>query len=416
MCGAHFPSIIPLSVFPHTRPSMNATETTRVLLLAPDEECGHYLREMIHASRRDDETVLVSKPDEALRRMVEKPCDIAVVEGAEGLAFIEAVVALGINIAVILVAPDEEGDLIDKARTAGASDALFHSELTPNLIDQAIRYALLWRTKDPEEKKLQDTETRHAELLGMRRTESLSRFVSGMAHEIRNPLSLVLLAADYLAKPRPLAEDARTTLVTYLRDGADRIERIVSSMVVTFAPKQLAKHPHNPVTLVEDALRAVQPQLDATTTIQISKDYDAALPEVLVDRNRIVEVLVHLLDNAIDAMPDGGALTVRVHAYTFTASEREDWQREAWFWAGDTTVIIDFADTGHGIPTDKINHIYEPFFTTKSSSQGAGLGLTAAHKIVQLHSGRISITNRPEGGVLARLVLKSTNQPSRHAA
>ena len=106
-------------------------------------------------------------------------------------------------------------------------------------------------------------------------------------------------------------------------------------------------------------------------------------------------------------MADGGKLIITTTPKTFVASEREAWQRQAWFRAGDDAVVIEVADTGHGIPENKLGMIYEPFFTTRASGKGAGLGLTITRKIVELHNGRIEIKNRPEGGILATLTLKA---------
>ena len=390
---------------------MNATHTTRVLLLAPNLERTHHLRDLLQANRRDDEMIIAHRPDEAIRKLADKPCAVAVVEGDDGLPFIEAVTSMGLNVAVILIAPDEDGDLIDKARVAGASDALFHSELSPAILDHAIQHALLWRAEEPGEGR-QQREHKHADLLDMGRTESLARFVSGIAHEVRNPLSIIYLAADFIARPKPLTEDARAQMVKFLREGADRIENIMSGMLGAYAPKQLVRNPHDPIAVIEEALARVQPRLDETAAIQVMKEYGSALPPLLVDRNRMVEAIAHLLNNAIDAMPTGGTLGIKARVHTFTSSERSDWQWQAWFWAGDTAIIIEITDTGHGIPAAQLQHIYEAFFTTKPAGKGAGLGLTATKKIVELHSGRVAITNRPEGGAAAQVTLKTAPQPT----
>jgi signal transduction histidine kinase len=106
-------------------------------------------------------------------------------------------------------------------------------------------------------------------------------------------------------------------------------------------------------------------------------------------------------------MPGGGTLTITTALKVFESSEREGWQRQSWFRAGDRAIVIEIADTGHGIHGSQMGLIFEAFYTTKPAGKGAGLGLTVTKKIVDLHHGRLEISNRPEGGVLAVLTLKT---------
>ena len=385
---------------------MNETPSCRVLLLAPNDNYGEFLRQMLQTIRRDDELVLATRPDEAVRRIGEKSCEVAVAEGADGLTFIQAVTDLGLNVPVIFIAPDEEGELLDKARVAGAGEAIYRSELTPATLERALHYALLWRALDAGADN-SERRGRHSEIVGLGRTESLARLASSIAHEVRNPLSLILLAADYLDKPRPLTDKAKSDLVNYLRHGANRIEEIMSAMLSACAPKQLMLGAHDPVELVEEALALVDSRLPGDASIRIVKNYGDGVPAVFVDRNRVVEAILHLMTNAVDAMPGGGTIGIKISVHIFSASERADWQREAWFRAGDVAVIIEISDTGHGIPEDKLGQIFDIFFTTKPAGKGAGLGLAAAKKIIDLHNGRIAIVNRPGGGAVATLTLKT---------
>lgn len=385
---------------------MNDSTSCRVLLLAPNDNYGEFLRQMLQSVRRDDQLVLATRSDEAVRKIGERSCEVAVAEGEDGITFIQAVSDLGLNVPVIFVAPDEEGELLDKARVAGAGEAIFRSELTPATLERALHYALLWRALDAGADN-SERRSRHSEIVGLGRMESLARLASSIAHEVRNPLSLILLAADYLDKPRPLPDNARADIVKYLRHGANRIEEIMSAMLSACAPKQLVLAAHDPVELVEEALGLVASRLPADASVRTIKDYDEVVPAVFVDRNRLVEAILHLLSNAVDAMPGGGAIGIKIGVHTFSSSERADWQREAWFRAGDVAVIIEITDSGHGIPEDKLGQVFDIFFTTKPAGKGAGLGLAAAKKIIDLHNGRIAIVNRPTGGVVATLTLKT---------
>jgi|694.fasta_scaffold21737_8 signal transduction histidine kinase len=237
---------------------------------------------------------------------------------------------------------------------------------------------------------------------------ALSHFASSIAHEVCNPLSQIVLATDLLAGPRPLNEDLRKKITGFLRQGADRIDKAMKQMLRACAPIETSMTPENVNTLLDDALAASGAA--AAASIHVEKHYGGSLPPVLVDRQHVTEAITHVISNAIDAMmPTGGTLTLKTELKVFESSEREGWQRQSWFRAGDRAVVIEITDTGHGIEAAKMPLIFEPFYTTKPAGKGAGLGLTVAKKIVDLHYGRLEINNRREGGVRATLTLKTAS-------
>lgn len=233
---------------------------------------------------------------------------------------------------------------------------------------------------------------------------ALSHFASSIAHEVCNPLSQIVLATDFLANPRPLTDDMRKKIVGYLRQGAERIDKAMKSMLRTCAPIETSMTQESANALVNDALAS----LSVDSSVSVEKHYADGLPPLLADKKHITEAIVHLIANALDAMkPAGGKLVINTSLKVFESSEREGWQRQSWFRAGDRAIVIEIIDTGHGIHSSQMPLIFEAFYTTKAAGHGAGLGLNVAKKIIDLHHGRLEISNRTEGGVRAALTLKT---------
>jgi signal transduction histidine kinase len=137
--------------------------------------------------------------------------------------------------------------------------------------------------------------------------------------------------------------------------------------------------------------------------IKLKKEYSSSLPKVDVDPNRIQQVLVNLILNAVQSMPKGGDLIIRT--YTLRPQAEGKGKQKGLI---DRTqmVAVEIEDTGEGIPTDKLDKIFDPFFTTKRISGGIGLGLSVAHNIVDMHNGKLFVENRSKRGVRATLLLK----------
>jgi len=128
-----------------------------------------------------------------------------------------------------------------------------------------------------------------------------------------------------------------------------------------------------------------------------------------MDENKIEQVFLNVFMNSIQAMPDGGTLTVRTFTKKLQASEvgRNPGDRKGdGLKAGDVMVVAQVDDTGLGIDKDRLSKVFDPFFTTKPTGKGTGLGLTVARKIVEIHGGTITIGNLPAGGVRVTMMFK----------
>lgn len=203
---------------------------------------------------------------------------------------------------------------------------------------------------------------------------SLGRLSAGIAHEINNPLTGVLMFSTRMQKKLPQDWDYRKELDIIVRETI-RCRDIVKGLL-DFARQGKAHKEKVPLKrVIENALNLIQNKA-LIENIDIETDIPENLPDVLIDENQMQQVFINLFVNASDAMNDGGILSLKVR------------QKE-------NNIEISVKDTGEGIPKNIISKIFEPFFTTKAG-KGTGLGLAVVWGIIQEHSGKIEV-NSQEG-------------------
>jgi two-component system NtrC family sensor kinase len=218
-------------------------------------------------------------------------------------------------------------------------------------------------------------------LLQAEKLAALGQTISGVAHELNNPLATILTWAERLSQ-RPLDEQTRRGLDTILGES-ERAAKIVRNLL-TFARKRhttRAMVDLNQVVRETLALRRYEQRL---SNITILEAFASGLPSVFADPHQIQQVMLNLIINAEQAMLGAngrGTLIIRTW---------HDPQKDA--------VVLEVHDDGPGVPDDVQPRIFDPFFTTKDVGKGTGLGLTVAYAIVQEHNGRITVKSGKTGG------------------
>jgi signal transduction histidine kinase len=222
---------------------------------------------------------------------------------------------------------------------------------------------------------------------------------------VKNPLAVILQGVTYLSRLGvPHYNDNDVNLVLEkMQDAVTRADRVVKGLLDFSSPSapEMVSTALNRV--VEQALSLVQHELvraHITVVTELGKD----LPPLKLNRNKIEQVFVNLFMNAVQAMPEGGTLTIRTAVQSGSrlgpvVGGRKTGLRRS----GETLVVVELEDTGTGIPEDKLDRVFDPFFTTKPVGQGTGLGLPVTRKIIELHGGAMHIRNRQAGGVLVTL-------------
>jgi two-component system, NtrC family, nitrogen regulation sensor histidine kinase GlnL len=226
----------------------------------------------------------------------------------------------------------------------------------------------------------------------VRRGETLAaagQMAVGLAHEIRNPLSAIRGAVQLMQ--RELGDEARWGEYTaVLLKEVTRVNSIIEMLLDLGRPVTLRAVPLNVHQLLERV--ALLLEEEATSLgITFVRRYDPSLPPILADEDRIVQVFHNLVRNAIEAMPDGGRLTLVTRLSMnplFAKVDLGQGQR--------SLAEIQIADEGKGMPEATRDRLFTPFFTTKN--RGLGLGLALCHRIVEEHKGAIQVTSEPGRG------------------
>ncbi|MCB1076972.1 MAG: hypothetical protein KDM64_03995 [Verrucomicrobiae bacterium] len=208
------------------------------------------------------------------------------------------------------------------------------------------------------------------------RMATLGRIATSLAHEIRNPAAAIRLHAEVLARETAAGASGSVELI---REEVDRITDLVNQWlyVARSAPPRTERH--DLAELVERVLRRLAPQMEHAG-VRASVEHGGPA-EIRADASRIEQVLRNLLVNAIQAMPEGGQVEVRLRR-------------------GDQGIDLEILDQGRGFSEDALRRWREAFFSEREG--GMGLGLTLASEVMQGHGGSVEVENRPDGGAVVR--------------
>jgi len=279
-----------------------------------------------------------------------------------------------------------------------ASKNKSESATAPFATDDKTGFKLRSAYRDLETKfedlnrKLEQTEE---EMLRVKRLAALGEMAAVVVHEVKNPLGGIRGFAELLE--RDLEEgDPRKRLVKKIRDGVDTLDRIVKSLLDYTKPVKLNPRKVEMVKFLDEAINFFE--MDASqkkTNIRMVKSYPKDELFCHLDTEQFRQIPLNLLHNAVQAMPQGGEITVELNLDV----ETKDTPRKA----KDKKIILKISDTGIGMSKKTLERLFTPFFTTKE--RGTGLGLSTVKKIVEAHRGDIKVESEPGKGTTVKVRL-----------
>ena len=233
------------------------------------------------------------------------------------------------------------------------------------------------------------------------RMETLGVLAAGLAHDFDNVLDTISLNAGSLLTEPGMSKE-RELRLDQISTASRKASQLVKRLMQFSRIQDLHCEPVFVNDVVADILRLLRPMLEPY--ILIKTNFCDPLPYILADRSQVEQVLVNLIVNANDAMPNGGQLTISTSAETgsgtINAEEKQNF------------VNVSVADTGIGIPQEVQVHIFEPFFTTKPPGKGTGLGLSSVYGIVKQHNGKVIVRSSPGKGSVFVISLPVANNAS----
>lgn len=250
------------------------------------------------------------------------------------------------------------------------------------------------------------------QMIQLEKLESIGRLAAGVAHEVKNPLALILMGVEYLSEDISPNDENIPVIVEEMRAAVHRADKIVRGLVDFSSERQLDLQLVSVNTVLEHVLMMVRHEL-TKSSITVEKDFDPELPAIKVDNTKYEQVLVNLLMNAIHAMqssPRCGRLCIRTRAGVAADQIHDDGLRTgSRLRRGEPVIITEIEDNGCGIPQEVLNSIFDPFYTTKPTGMGTGLGLTVVKKIVEIHQGQIDVRSNHSGGTTVTLTFKQAS-------
>ena len=376
----------------------------RVLLVDDEPNMRWTMAEFL--KRGGYEPLTASDFDSATELLRDTEVDAAVVDivlpGKSGVELLKELRSREPYVPVVMITGEPNSSLVPEIVRAGAYDYIAKPILKDALI-KAVARAVERKRLEDEKRRLEQEIKHHAEELEVRVAErtaqlvkaherlahqekiaALGRAAAQVAHEVKNPLAGLLLYAMHLkTKAAGKLAEGDLVLVDKIVETINHLTGTVEQVLNYARPVSITPRPGDLNRVVSDVLQLAQPQM-AGGLFERRVELDERGCRGMLDETALRGALMNLVLNAVQAMPGGGTLSVRTSA-------------------DGAALRLEVADTGCGMTEEQAGHVFEPFYTTKS--QGLGLGMPYAQKVIEQHRGTVCIESRPGAGTTIRVEL-----------
>ena len=236
---------------------------------------------------------------------------------------------------------------------------------------------------------------RQEQLVQAHKLKAVGTLTAGVAHELNNPLNNIILTSSALMEEyKELSDEEFEDMINDLLNESERAQKIVRKLLDFARESEMESESIEVEEVIDQTLQLASNQIKLAN-VKVRGEISSELPQVYGDRQQLIQVFLNIVLNALDAMPDGGTLSISLH----NTQDRE-------------YVAIDFTDNGEGIPEHKLGDIFDPFYTSKRNGKGTGLGLSVSLGIVQKHGGEIKVSSKLNEGTTFTVLLPAAKIPA----
>jgi len=376
-------------------------EPVEILLVEDDEEDYLLTKDLLSRIEGAKHNLhWVDAYNSALEAIGTGEYDVCLVDyrlGADdGIELVRELVANGLDLPVIVLTGQGDRDADNEATRAGAADYLVKGEVSPALLERAIRYAM---RSHADLRALRDQEK---QLRQAQKMEAIGKLAGGIAHDFNNLLTVI---RGYATLLRNELQDERLKEHAMQVDNAAEHGAELTRHLLAFSRQQVLRPtPTDLNVVIENTLKLLDRSIDKN--IKLVRTLEPDLPTVTIDQGQLAQVILNLAINARDAMEDGGTLVLKTATVELDASYAS---KHVGVTPGPH-VLLQVTDSGAGMDAETQSHVFDPFFTTKE--EGTGLGLATVHGIVNQSGGHIWLYSEPGMGTTFKIYLPSADTPA----
>ncbi|MFA6357942.1 MAG: ATP-binding protein [Candidatus Omnitrophota bacterium] len=264
--------------------------------------------------------------------------------------------------------------------------------------------------RDELEKSLAGVQQAQEMMIQVAKLSAVGQLASGVAHEVKNPLGIILQGINYLEHKLSGREKDTGEVLEMMKDGITRADKIINGLLDFSKSSKLDLKLEDVNSVLESSVNLAQVS-SSFVGVQITREMSKHIPKIRIDKNKIQQVFINLLVNAVQAMNNQGSIVIRSYVKKLEKPAKSKINKEVdYFAAGDEAVVVEIEDTGIGISEENLKKIFDAFFSTKGPKGGAGLGLGICLSIIDMHKGLIEVTSQEGKGTKVTVIFQASQE------